>query len=124
MTIKQAILKIKETQTYKDFLEAAGLVRTKGEYNLTRWEKMMITVAEIKMIIMVRDFTVPILQNRMIRNEEWKKKGVYTGKPEDNARKFFEVLQHTIWKILPDYGDFFEKYSGLIEKEIYSLSLN
>lgn len=122
-TIRQAILKIKETETYEKFVAADRLLRINKWYRLTSEQRTEVKNAHIAMKAMIKDRLMPILQARLARDEAWRKKGIYVGKPDAKARKFFETLRNEVWKILPDYGIAFDNYRNQIEKEIYNLSL-
>ena len=121
-TIRRAILKIKETETYEEFVAADRLLRINKWRNLTKEQKTQIRDSHIKMKALIKDRLMPILQVRLARDEAYRQQGFYAGKPNVKARKFFETLRRGIWNVLPEYGITFDKYYSQIQKEIYSLS--
>ena len=120
--IREALLGVENSITYKKFIFLDKWCRIKGTQNITHLEKEQLEGSEMEVLIMVRNSVVPILKVRTERNEAWAKKGVYTGRPEKNYEKFFKTLRRQVDRVLPEFSDCFEKRKSQIEREIYVFS--
>jgi hypothetical protein len=124
MTIKQALLKVRDTRTYGSFFKAIQILNIKAEYDLTDYDEKVIASAEMEVMLIIRDFTRPILQSRMMRHRLVQDKGIYAGKAADKVKKFFDVLKKQIREVLPEYSPFFERrWNQRIMEEVYWFSV-
>jgi hypothetical protein len=123
MTIRQALLRVRDTRKYRNFVKAIQMLNIKGENDLADYDKTVIANAEKEVVLLIRDFTRPILRNRMMRYKLAQDKGIYAGKAVDKVKKFFDVLKRQIKEVLPEYGPFFEqRWNQRIMEEIYWFS--
>ena len=124
MTIKQALLRVRDTRKYRRFVKTIQLLRLKGESDLADYDKQVIASAEMEVVFLIRDFTRPILENRMVRQKAAQDKGIYAGKAVDKVKKFFDVLKKQIKEVLPEYSPFFERrWNQRIMEEVYWFSV-
>jgi len=124
MTIKQALLRVRDTRKYRNFVKTIQMLNIKAEYDLTDYDKAVIASAETEVMLLIRDFTRPILENRMLRQKAAQDKGIYAGKAVDKVKKFFDVLKKQIREVLPEYSPFFERrWNQRIMEEVYWFSV-
>jgi hypothetical protein len=123
MTIRQALLRVRETRTFFLFLEADRMYRQKSPYSLTEREKGIIWSANEKVMFQIAEHTKMILEKRINDCERWRGKKFYTSVIKDKISRFLKALRRGIAKILPEYTGYFASYwEPILREEFYQFS--